>query len=180
MTKCIRCTLIIAIIVLIVYNICVNGSNFFNITIGEIMTIAVAVYFAYYLAQMNTDARVRKGIYTKILQDLQNLAEDRDSYVIDVTSFDKKKLMMTKRKFNNCVTILKRYANAMNVKTLVDTIEKHVNEYAELLGNHIDDIEYLSKSENELRRPLDLIVTEVPEIMMKLYSYDSESEKNLV
>ena len=78
-------------------------------------------------------------------------------------------LTMTKRSLNNYMSMLKRYSGKMGVQERIEKIARYVDEYADFLGNHLDDKEYLAKSEAELRRPLELINIETIEIMMELY-----------
>ncbi len=158
----------LGILALTVYNICVDYTNFLNVSIGQVMTVAIAIYFAFYLTQRNNDVRVQKEVYRKILEAVQEIAADKDNYVIDENT-DIKILTMTKRSLNNYIGILKRYSVEMGVQERIDKVARYVDEYAVFLGNHLDDKEYLSKSEAELRRPLELINIETIEVMMELY-----------
>lgn len=158
----------LGILALIVYNICVDYKKFLNISIGQVMTVAVAVYFAFYLTQRNNDVRVQKEVYRKILEAVQEIVADKDNYVINENT-DIKMLTMTKRSLNNYMGMLNRYSEKMGVQERIDKIASYVDEYANFLGNHLDDKEYLSKSEAELRRPLEIINIETIEIMMELY-----------
>lgn len=132
------------------------------------MTVSVAIYFAFYLTQKNADIRIRKEIYAKRLQDIQTIADDKDTFII-LDNADTRKLTMKKRMLSNCVEFLKKYSEDMGVKNHIDIIEKRADEYSNLIGNHIDDIGYLTKSELELRRPMEIISKEAVEAMMELY-----------
>lgn len=171
MKKVINGILVVATLgsfVLIVYNIYVDYQSFLKVSIGQMMTIAVAFYFAFYLTQRNNDIRIQKEVYRKILQSVQEIAMDRDNYVIDGNT-DTKMLTMTKRTLNNYMGILKKYSERMGVQERIDRIARYVDEYVFVLGNHLDDIEYLSKSEAELRRPLEIINIEIIDVVMELY-----------
>lgn len=158
----------LGILAITVYNIYVNYADFFKVSVGQIMTVTVAIYFAFYLTQRNNDARVQKEVYRKILQAVQEIVVDKDNYVVDEDT-DIKMLTMTKRSLNNYMSMLKRYSGKMGVQERIEKIARYVDEYADFLGNHLDDKEYLAKSEAESRRPLELINIETIEIMMELY-----------
>lgn len=158
----------LGILVLTVYNIYIDYTEFFKISVGQIMTVTVAIFFAFYLTQRNNDVRVQKEVYKKILQAVQEIVADKDNYVIDEDT-DIKMLTMTKRSLNNYMSMLKKYSGKMGVQEKIEKISRYVDEYADFLGNHLDDKEYLAKSEAELRRPLELINIEAIEIMMELY-----------
>ena len=158
----------IGIISLILFNIYTDGSVFLKISIGQVLTLFVAIYFAFYLTQRNDDLRMRKEVYKKILEEVQEIAENRENYEISENT-DMDRLKMTKRSLSNYSEMIKRYSKDLNVDYQVNKICGHVDEYINLLGNHIDDKEYLSKSTSDLFRPLELINNEVIEAMIELY-----------
>lgn len=171
MKKCMKILLgiiTLGIGILVVYNIYSGPESFFNISIGNVLTVSVAIYFAFYLTQKNNDIRVQKEVYRKIIQAIQEISDDKNNYIIS-ENFDIRMWTMTKRSLNNYSYMLKKYAKKMGVEDSANRIIQHIDEYVTFVGNHIDDKAYLSKSEAELRRPLELINNEAIEMMMELY-----------
>ena len=67
----------LGILVLTAYNIWVDYTDFFKASIGQIMSVIVAVYFAFYLTQRNNDVRVQKEVYRKIFKENGSSGRDR-------------------------------------------------------------------------------------------------------
>ncbi len=161
--------LIVGIIILMMYNvICIHNTNFWNFTIANGMTLLVALVVSYYLTQKNIDERNRKELYMRQLDKLQCIVVQECLYIITLDS-DINKLLMEKRKINNSITILEKYAKEFGLKKEIEFIKDRAKEYADLLGEHQKDLEYLSKSSIELKRPLDLIEQKINEMEMKIF-----------
>lgn len=162
-------TLIIFVIVDILINIIVlKNNNFFKTSFGTCLTLLIALIVSFYLSNKVTDKRRQKEIYINILTKFQTLIEDNSLWDYEKEN-DLDLIKMKKRKLNNYINTLKKYENIYCVKEEIDFIDNRLSEYIEVVGDHIDDSEYLIKSKKELKRPLDLISQKLDEVMMKMY-----------
>ena len=98
---------------------------------------------------------------------LLNIIEDNKSY--DFSLQTKEEILMEKRSISNKLKLIKNYSKKFSIQKEVDFLDKEFNEYTELLGNHIDDIETLKLLKKDLYRPLSLMAQKLYEIMIKLY-----------
>ena len=77
---------------------------------------------------------------------------------------------MRNRDIGNKIQILKRTADLFGTQDDVKFIEEHFEEYRQLIDDHFPDLEYLSKSKKELKRPLELICNQFIEMAIGLYT----------
>lgn len=159
--------LAIVLTVLVIFNIR-NNANFFMISIGSLLTLFVAILISYYFVQRNTDQRYQKEIYVKLLMDIQSFVTNPDIYTFN-KEIDTGIITSRKRTLSNYIRLIESHSKKFCLQTEVEFVRKKFDEYDELIGDHISDIEYLSKSKKELQRPLDLINDKLYEMMLKLY-----------
>lgn len=161
--------LILSVVCLMLINIFVRkNEEFWDASITSCLTLLVALVVSYYLVQKSLDERRQKESYLKLLERVQQLVSDK-ALVEIITDTDIDVVLMKKRELNNCVYILKEYAGKFSLKEDIQFIDERTQEYAEFLGNHQDDIDYLTRSSKELVRPLLLIQSRVSKIMIKLF-----------
>lgn len=159
--------LLIVLIILSYLNIKKDICNFFRISIGNVLTIGVAIIVSYVLVEQHSDDLKRKEALIRLLEAIQELVNNSNLWLVNdnSTSF----MTMGKRQLNNYIDILKSYSNFFEIGTEVNQIINKSDEYSEFLGNHISDTEYLKQSVNDLQRPLLLIDSETHKIIFKLY-----------
>lgn len=159
----------ICIIILALFNIFSDLSNtFFEISISTCLTALIAIWLSFTYTQKRIDTRSQKETLVHLLNSIRATIEVQEAYRILENTTDTE-LTMRNRNLNNYVDILARYADRFNVKDEVGFVKEHIKEYTDMVGEHLSDKEYLSKSERELRRPLDLVSSKIYDIMMKLY-----------
>ena len=158
---------LILLIILVLYNI-VNNENFFELSIGTLLTLFIAIFISFYLVQKNTDQRYQKQIYYNLLLDIQKFVTNPDTYSFDVNT-DIRTITLKKRILSNYIGIAYSYSKKFNLEQEINFIKEKFKEYDKFIGDHISDINYLSKSKDDLRRPLDLINYRLYEMMLKLY-----------
>ena len=98
---------------------------------------------------------------------IQVSLEHKDIY--DIYGQDTQKLRMINRGLNNRIHILETLAEEFNIVTEVAFVRHHFDEYSDFIGNHIENMEYLCQSQNELRRPVESISQKLIEIAVHLY-----------
>ena len=160
---------LLGICVLGVYNFCKYRSGFFKMSIVDCLTLGIAVIVASIFVRKENNVLRKKEIYFSLLSSLQDIISSDSLYIIkeDTT---KEKLTMTIRKIRNQASRVNLYGNQFGLKKENEIISKEIKEYIDFVSDHITDIEYLSKSQNQLKRPLDIINDKLFEMMMKLYS----------
>lgn len=151
------------------YNIkCINNSDFMKTSFTSCLTLIIAIVVSYYFVKRNQDERNQKEIYLHLIEETKKIIKDGDLVRIKDDT-DINLILMKKRDLNNCVALLNRYAHKFEVEKEMVFVKDKLKEYAEIIGNHQGDVEYLTKSEIELRRPIELIDNKLEEIMMKLF-----------
>lgn len=156
------------IVLLAIYN-CFTNPNFWILSVANCMTLLVAVVVSFFLVQKKADTKNQKDALAKLLYAIQTIVGDKSTYVI-TTDTDPNTLTMRKRQLSNYVSILLMHADAFGISKEAAFISEKVEEYASIIGNHIDDLSFLSQSTKDLRRPLELIDTKVYETIFNLYS----------
>lgn len=77
---------------------------------------------------------------------------------------------MRNRDITNMIDVLDGVKSRFRIETEVAFITEKFDEYKELIGKHIDDREYLEKSQDELKRPVLLMSNKLFEIALSLYN----------
>ena len=149
-----------------VFNYC-NNEKFFDASLVNIITIGTALFVSFFLVQRKTDERKQKDILLDLFRKLQSVTESEKVYKFDGQS--KEIITMRNRDINNKISILEKVDQKFIKKEDIDFIRKKFDEYSGFIGDHIEDIPYLSKSEKELRRPLELINNCITEMMIGMF-----------
>ena len=68
------------------------------------------------------------------------------------------------------IDVLDGVKSRFRIETEVAFITEKFDEYKELIGKHIDDREYLEKSQDVLKRPVLLMSNKLFEIALSLYN----------
>ena len=165
----------IAILLLIVgagiYNAVTNNS-FWNVTIAQLLTPLIALFFAFWATQYKNDQRKAKENAEKIILKLREIVSDDKFYVIspaEEQETKQKELNLTNRKISNYLTILSQYGKTLGFSDEVKYIETEFGKYKQTVGDHIADLEYLSKTEPEFRKISENIDAKCETIILKFY-----------
>lgn len=145
-----------------------DNEKFFEASLINIATIVIALCVSFYFTQKRTDERKQKEILLDLLKKIQAITESKEVYRFEGQSKDK--ILMRNRDINNKITILETVAPNYISQEDITFIRKKFDEYSELVGDHIGDILYLSKSDKELKRPIELINNKITQISLKLFS----------
>lgn len=150
----------------------INNKDFFTASITQVLTLAVTLSIAFWATQYKTDIRKMKEHAEDVIEKLQALVSDAQFYSIPASG-DKesiqKQINSTNRKINNCISILYEYSKTLKFKNEMDYIRGEFDTYKLRIGEHISDLEYLSKSENEFKRTAENIDTKCDYIILSLY-----------
>ena len=175
MKKWIIFVLEIAILLLILgVGICnaVYNCKFWDVTVAQLLTPFIALCFAFWATQFKNDQRKTKEHAEKIILKLQDIVTDEKFYVISASDEPlntQKELNLNNRKISNYLTILEEYAKTLGFSDELKYIDSEFCKYKETVGDHIADLEYLSKTESEFRRIAENIDSKCEAIILKLY-----------
>lgn len=158
--------LAIAFVVFAIYNI-KNNDNFWNASAVNFITIFIAIIFSYFFVQRKSDLRKQKDILLNLISGLQLQISSEKAY--NFAGQTGEEILMRKRDISNKIHILSEIQDTFSLQDDVNFVCEKFDEYEKLISDHITDLEYLVKSQNELRRPLDLINNKLVTISINLY-----------
>ena len=154
-----------------VYN-AIKNPDFGEVTIAQLLTPLIALGFAFWATQYKNDERKSKEHAEKILFKIQDIVNnDRFSVipVCDEILNVQKEINITNRKMSNYLQILQGYAKSLGFLSELKYIRTEFEKYRQKTGDHIADLEYLSKTESEFRKIAENIDTKCESIILKLY-----------
>ena len=76
---------------------------------------------------------------------------------------------ISQRKLANCLNVLVEYGKQLGFQDDVKYIDEEFSRYKTFVSEHLNDLEYLSKSETHLRKYLENIDSKCDQIVVKLY-----------
>lgn len=146
--------------------------DFFRFSIGELITIIIAVLFAFYATQYESDQRKMKASAERLLGKIQAFICSESFW--DYSHYNSSAeysntLMMNNRSVNNQLTILEDYANSFKFVEDCKELKTSFKDYEEYIGEHYMDLVYLRKSGSELRRRADRMDEIIEKMYVKLY-----------
>lgn len=156
----------------LIYNFICNVPELFSASATQILTIFVALLVAFVATQFRNDQTKNKEHAEQIIGKIQIIVSDDSFYSInsDCDSLSlQKKISMTVRKLNNCISALKQYGSRLGFEEEAAYIESEFNKYKDTTSNHIQDPDYLHKSEIEFRKYSENIDSKCDAIILKLY-----------
>lgn len=148
------------------------NEEFFSASITQVLTLGITLSVAFWATQYKTDLRKMKEHAEEIIHKLQALVSHPNFYSIPFTGDEeliKKQINSTNRKINNCLSVLAEYGKTLKFEDEFKYIQSEFEVYKYRMGEHINDLEYLSKSENEFKRTAENIDSKCDYIILKLY-----------
>lgn len=150
----------------------ITNEDFFEASITQILTLAITLSIAFWATQYKADMRKMKEHAEDVLSKVQLLVSDMQFYSIPKDG-DKevisKQINAANRKINNYISILEEYAKTLKFKKEIKYIHAEFNTYKDRVGEHINDLDYLAKSEDEFKRIAENIDSKCEYIILKLY-----------
>ena len=155
-----------------VWNI-INNDDFWDASVSQILTLLVAIGLAFWATNFKTDERISKEHVEKVLAKLQQLVTNEKFYRIpphgdpeEIRVF----LNTNNRRINNCLTVLNKYGKRFSFSKEIEYIDKEFKDYRTRVGNHITDLDYLSKTEKEFKKTSENIDSKCDQIIVSLYT----------
>lgn len=162
----------IFIVVVCIYNGFKNDL-FWEISIGQALTPTVAILIAFMATQYKTDERKTKEGMERIVNKVQNIVSETGFYSFSKSEDKddiKKRTGITNRSMNNCIAALQKYAKKVGSENEVKYIEERFKEYKEIISEHLEELEYLERTEAQFKRIAENISSKCDDIMVNLYT----------
>lgn len=151
------------------YNIS-NNDNFWISSIVEILTIIIALIFAYYLVEKNNNKRKQKEIIQSNIKKIQHYIYDSEIYNVQNNTIANSLTRKIKiRKINNLLSYLKDYSEKYKYKKILKKITSDFKDYQRLSEEMIQDNDFNTKSINSLIRIIETIDDNLEEIIHLIY-----------
>ena len=157
----------VSIIVLGFFSRKTNG--FWDLSIGQIITYAIAIVFAFYITQIKSDERKRKEHVERLILEIQDIVTDPSFYRILKDENYQTIITVRNRKVNNYIDLIVQYGTELGFKRDADYISKEFKDYKDFVSDHIADYEYLQKSEKQLNKYSENINSKCDSIIFLLY-----------
>lgn len=141
--------------------------SFWTASATNFITIGIAIFISYFLAQRKNDRRKQKDIICDFVFKLQFLVEQKEAY--DAGNQTVEEILMRTRDLSNRIHILETVKDEYNISPEVEFVRDKFDEYNNFIGDNIDKADYLSQSQMTLKRPLDLISDKLVALALKLY-----------
>ena len=163
--------IILVFVAIFVVSLCIwNGFNnkaFWTFNIFNGLTMLWTIGFSFIISQTFSHYQRQSDIMIKLITNLSSILDESKTCQIN-ESEDKEILLMQNRQISTQISYLKQHAQKFGIKKEVEFVSERFKEYESFIGDHIDDMSYLSKSRTELSRPIKLISTKLYDIMLKL------------
>lgn len=154
-----------------IYNI-VKNSNFWNVSVAQVLTLLVTISIAFWATQFKNDQRSAKTHAEKVIAKIQSIVSCEEFYTFIPSSNEedaKKNYRISQRKFANCLSVLEEYGKQLGFQDDVKYIDEQFTEYKTFISDHLNDFDYLNKSEAHLRRLSENIDSKCDQIIVKFY-----------
>lgn len=152
---------------LLYYNL-KNNQTFLITPIYHILNLIVAIYFAFYLVQKRNDERKLKDIVIDILDKIQLELNTEDAHTFS-ECYDKNAALLKQRKINNKLTLLDQLKDKLSIIPEVGIINSNFNDYRNMFGDYMENIEMLKSHQKEFQRFINNIDQKCDEIKVKIF-----------
>lgn len=150
----------------------INNSNFWDVSVAQVLTLLVTISIAFWATQFKNDQRSAKTHAEKVIAKIQTIVSCEEFYAFTSgTNEDdaKKNYRISQRKFANCLSVLGEYGKQLEFEDDVKYIDEQFAEYKSFVSDHLNDFDYLSKSEAHLRKLSENIDSKCDQIIVKFY-----------
>lgn len=154
-----------------IYNGFVNDT-FFAASLTQVLTLLISLCIVFWATQYKNDQRKVKEHAEDIIEKVQILVTREDFFVFSALGDKeetKKKIMANNRKISNCINVMQQYSKTLGFEDDVKYIENEFKEYKEMVSEHIEDLDYLSKTESRFRKFSENIDSKCDVIILSLY-----------
>lgn len=148
-----------------------NWQAFWSISVGEVITILVAVFIAYIASQYKENENRIKSYIEKELIELRNLADGNVLYNLQTIGKIryKQEINLFFTKLDNIIAALEKKENEFKYKNEVKYLENEIKELHDFVSEKIEKYDYLCESVVIYKKHLNKISDKSLEIIFSLY-----------
>lgn len=145
-----------------------NLLSYFYIPLYSAINIIIAIVFAYYLTQYNQERRQLRETVCTIIHTIINIFNDECMYnIIDQKCLDK--VRIAQRSVSNRLALLQKAQDKFLISEDVTYVKEQMDGYWNLISYHLDDFDYLRKSNKELYNYIANISDRLESVNLHLY-----------
>lgn len=150
------------------FNINENSwTDFFSLDFLGIIDIILTIVIALFIVNSQSKNAKQKENFENIIEKFQlNFIDILNEMIDDEPKKQTQKILTIKRKTSNQFRIIKNYSSKYKLSEKISKIEAKLDEFHNLISDHISDIEIC---ENELNRISEIIDNYCEEIKLDLY-----------
>ena len=151
-------------VALLIINCINNITGFWKINISEGIEIFILIFVSYYLVDRQNIVDKKNEKINDVISKIQARIMDAD--LVNVTSDDSKKVTRIKlTTISNLLEIVKTdISNEKNIESIISEMDS----LSAIVMDHIDDIDYINKSNSEIIRLVTNIDTKLEKIKFNL------------
>lgn len=148
---------------------CFKNPDFWKISVGNVLTLLVTLVITFLLTQKMTDERRKKDAVAKILDRLYILVSDprmvkiQEKETVDFVNIQN-------RTISNKISCLEKFAEDFGFTDDVNKMKGDFDTYEQLFSDHMNDLDYLGKSEKMFCNQIKLLDNGCDNILVKLYA----------
>ncbi len=146
----------------------VNNTKFWEFNVFNGFTMLWSIGVSFLLTRFFSRQQRHADIIVKIIQELITNIDESKTCNISTAEGTNQLILMQNRQMRQQINLLNQYAKKFGFEKDLQLIAKEFDEYEQFISDHISDLEYLSKSRNELSRPIKLMREQLYSIIMKL------------
>ncbi|MDD3053745.1 MAG: hypothetical protein PHG84_05010 [Endomicrobiaceae bacterium] len=165
--------IIVILIVFAIHSLCVNSCVFLSFTIGEFLTLLIALIIGYWWVQNKNDERI---LDEKLISMVENLKEQiENTEYVYINPIEKKaEVLSNNRLLSNKIYILQRLSKKRNkITKYVEKIQKEFFEYERVVSENIDQkAEYFSNPlrADKQKQKMDSIEFQLDQIILEIFN----------
>ena len=144
---------------------------FWSISIGEVITIFVAVFIAYIASQFKENENKIKSYIEKALVELRNMADDNVLYNLQTIGKVryKQEINLFFTKIDNIIASLEKKEKEFKYENDIKYLENEIRELHNFVSEKIEKYDYLCESIVVYKKHLNKISDKSLEIIFSLY-----------
>lgn len=145
-----------------------NLEKFWDITLKDILTFDIAIFFTFHLTQSKQDQRIKNEKINQILDDILQCTDEISKIDFTVENSNKQFTLLI-RKINNKINVLKKLNVDIFEEDKITYIINQINELNIFVSEHIEDNDYLRKSKTTIEKWTNNVENKCDEIFIAVF-----------
>ena len=150
----------LATFILLVVNACTTLSGFWNVNIGDGIEIFILIFVSFYLVERQNSVDRKKRKINDVISKIQIKILDPELIVVDSENHKK----VTRIKLKSISNLLEIVKDDISNQKTIESIVSEMDSLSAIVMDHIDDVEYIEKSNSEIVRLVTNIDTKLEQI----------------